>query len=338
MAVAPTEARTPWPQLVRMSLILAAVVAIVVLAFSWPGVTSEPQDLPVAVVGDGEQVSGVESALEKQQPGVFEFTRLPDRDAAVDAIESREVYGAIVPGAEAEVLTATAASPVAAQMLAGVATGLETAANKEAGDAGPIITVERTDLAPFIDSDPKGAGFASALFPLVLGGMLAGIALTMSIDGVARRVVGLLVTAAASGLLVTLVMHTWLGVLPGDLLATAGVFSVSVLAIGAPIAGFASIVGQAGVAIGPVLFMLIGNPIAGTRSPGEFLPGPWGAVGQLMPPGAGATLLRDVSYFPAADITGPLLVLAAWAGIGLLLAGVGHAHQSPLGRHERVAE
>jgi len=66
------------------------------------------------------------------------------------------------------------------------------------------------------------------------------------------------------------------------------------------------------------------NPISGAAMPKEFLPVPWGDVGQWFPPGAGATLIRDLSYFPSADLTFPWLVLAIWAAGGLALAVLGH--------------
>lgn len=42
-----------------------------------------------------------------------------------------------------------------------------------------------------------------------------------------------------------------------------------------------------------------------------------GALGQLLPPGAGASLLRSVSFFDGAAALAPSLVLAAWATFGL---------------------
>ena len=66
------------------------------------------------------------------------------------------------------------------------------------------------------------------------------------------------------------------------------------------------------------------NPISAAAIPVEFLPEPWGAIGQWFPPGAAATLLRDLSYFPAADTTFPWLVLAGWAAGGILLSLLGH--------------
>ena len=70
--------------------------------------------------------------------------------------------------------------------------------------------------------------------------------------------------------------------------------------------------------------MLVANPISAAAVPVEFLAEPWGAIGQWFPPGAAATLVRELSYFPAADTTFSWLVLAAWAVGGLLLSMVGH--------------
>ncbi|HEV7741516.1 MAG TPA: ABC transporter permease, partial [Pseudolysinimonas sp.] len=115
----------------------------------------------------------------------------------------------------------------------------------------------------------------------------------------------------------------WLGVLQGSYLANASAVALAMFAIGATVAGLASVIGRAGLAIGAVTFVLFAVPLASAATPVEFLPQPWGAVGQWFPPGAGATLIRDLSYFPAADTVFPWLVLAAWgiAGAALLVAG-----------------
>ncbi|MFW8745259.1 hypothetical protein, partial [Mesorhizobium japonicum] len=77
-----------------------------------------------------------------------------------------------------------------------------------------------------------------------------------------------------------------------------------------------------------VLFLLVGNPISSASTPIEFLARPWGAVGQWFPPGAGATLVRDVSYFPDAGTAFPWLVLSAWSLVGVVLGLVGHFRQT----------
>jgi hypothetical protein len=74
--------------------------------------------------------------------------------------------------------------------------------------------------------------------------------------------------------------------------------------------------------------LLVANPISAAALPKEFLLEPWGAIGQWFPPGAAATLMRELSYFPAADMLFPWLVLTAWAVGGILLSLVGHFRDS----------
>ena len=115
-------------------------------------------------------------------------------------------------------------------------------------------------------------------------------------------------------------------------------FTLAFAAIGAPIVGFAALVGTPGIAIGPVLFLLFANPISSAGAPIEFLPVPWGAIGQWFPPGAAATLIRELSYFPDADKLFPWLVLAGWAAVGVLLGMVGHFRQTGGATHEAVVD
>jgi hypothetical protein len=321
---------SPWPRAVGLGIVLAVVVALIVLAFSWPNITSEPKGIPLAIAGPDAQVTAIEAALEERAEGLFEITTVDDRDAAVAAIEHRDVYGAIVLAPEPEVLTASAGSPIVAQQLTALATALQAqlqadiAAQVPPGVTPPTVTVAITDVVPLAEADPRGVGLVSAVFPIVLGGMLGGILITVALVGAARRLVALGVYVVAGGFTIAAIMQGWFGVLQASYLLNAGVIAAGLLAIGAPIVGLAAIVGRPGIALGPVLFLLIANPISSAAQPVEFLPEPWGAVGQWFPPGAGATLLRDASYFPAADTTLPWLVLACWAAAGILLALVGH--------------
>lgn len=56
---------------------------------------------------------------------------------------------------------------------------------------------------------------------------------------------------------------------------------------------------------------------AASVPPRTEAPEPVGAIGQWLPPGAGTTLLRSVSYFDGTAATGPALTLAWWAALGL---------------------
>jgi len=345
MATVSESVNSPWSRVVRIGLVLSVLVGVVVLAFSWPAITSEPKDIPIAVVGPAAQLEQIESALDENAPGLIVPQTADDRDAAVQLIDQRKVYGAIIVGQEPEVLTASAASPVVAQLLNGLAQQLQAQANAaaaaQAGAAGapaPTIVVTVTDVVPFASGDPRGVGLSAAIFPLVLGGMIGGIAITIALVGAWRRLVALAIYVVIAGFGVAGIMQGWFGVLQGDYLVNALAFTLAFLSIGAPIVGFAALVGTPGVALGPVLFLLVANPIASAAAPMEFLPEPWGAVGQWFPPGAAATLIRELSYFPEADKLFPWLVLAGWAAVGILLGMIGHFRQTGGATHEAVVD
>jgi hypothetical protein len=322
------QPHTPWRRLLIAGVGLAAVVSVIVIAFLWPTITSSVKSLPIGVVGPAAVTSQLEDALDEKSPGTFAFTEADDRAAAVELIESRAVYGAIVLGDSPEILTASAGSPVVSQLLGSLAPALQgqlTAAALAQGIplASPIV-VAVTDVVPLASTDPRGAGLTSASFPLVLGGMLGGIAISIAVVGVWRRVTAVLVYAAVAGLGLAGIMQGWFGALQGDYLVNASAIALALLSISGVIVGFVSLLGRPGIAVGPIVYLLIANPISAAAQPMEFLAQPWGAVGQWFPPGAAATLLRDLSYFPSANTVFPWLVLGGWAAAGLLVAVAGH--------------
>lgn len=301
---------TPWPRAVVVALAGAAALAVVVLAFLWPSVTSTAHDVPVAVVGDNP-------ALTSQLASSFDVTTVPDRAAALDLITTREVYGAVVPGPSPEVLTASANGTVVAQMFDGVAAALNTTA---------------TDIVPLAATDARGAGLSAMAFPLVIGGIVGGVIISMLVKGTGRRLLATAVYGVGAGIVVVAITQGWFGILQGALVPNIAAVALSLLAVSALIVGLTSLIGPAGIGVVAVLMMFIGNQISGAMQPWQFLPEPWGAVGQFFPPGAGATLLRDLSYFPGASTTQPWLVLAAWVAAGAILMAVGHRKLTAAGR------
>ncbi|NUU18343.1 hypothetical protein HP550_13890 [Cellulomonas humilata] len=310
-----TQPHTPWRRLLGLGAGLAAVLTVLALAFLWPAVTSEPRDLPVAVAGPPAAVDPFATALQERAPGAFDVVAAQDRSAAVDLIETREAYGAVVLGAQPEILTASGGSPLVAQQLAALAPALQ-------AQVGAPVRV--TDIAPFVEGDPRGAVLGAVTFPLVIGGMIGGIAISLTVVGVWRRITAVVGYSVLGGLAVAGVLQGWFGALAGSYAVNAGIVALAILAVAGVIVGCVSVVGRAGIAIGPVLFLLVANPIASAAQPWQMLPTPWGAIGQWMPPGAAAALLRDESYFPHADTTQLWVALASWAVLGLLLATVGH--------------
>lgn len=108
-------------------------------------------------------------------------------------------------------------------------------------------------------------------------------------------------------------------------MANAAGLSLTILATAAVVAGLQALIGRAGAVLAGVAMALVGNPFSGASSAPELLPQPVGAIGQLMPPGAGANLLRSTGFFDGAAAAGHVAVLAAWALAGvtlLLVAGL----------------
>lgn len=321
---------TRWSLSLGFGVAGALVVTLVVLAFLWPTKTATAHDVPIGIAGPAAAVASLEQALEDNAAGVFEFVEASDRDAAVAQIETRRTYGAIVlaaPPAAPEVLTAPAASPAVAQLLGGVAGRLQAQLVQQiaaaGGDAG-AVSVAVTPVVPLSTEDPTGAGLTAAAFPLTMGGMIGGIVVSLLVAGVFRRLLALAGFAVAAGLLLTLVLDTWFGYLQGDFWINVLAMGMSVLATSAFIVGCTSLIGTPGIAVGAVLTMLVGNPLSAAAVPWQFIASPWGAVGQFFVPGAANTLLRTLSYFPAADPSAQWWVLTGWTALGVLLAVAGH--------------
>ncbi len=296
---------------VALGLAATAIQALMLIAFAWPTVNIAPRDLPIAVAGPASVQ--VAQQLRQRDPDAFEITTLADAAAARNALADREIYGAIVTGNGApQVMVASAASPAVAQQLSAVAQQLS---------GVPAAAVE--DVIAADPDDPRGAGFGSMVLPLVMSGMAAGILLTLLVSSFGARLAGLATFAVAGGLLSTLVFHTWLSILPGSYLELAAIAGLASFTVAATIVGLAAVIGRPGIGLGALTMLLIGNPFSAATSAPELLPQPWGTLGQLLPPGAAASLLRSVAYFDGAGAAGPLAVLLVWAAAGLALLGVG---------------
>ena len=298
-----TGRRRPSPAAI---LLVPVAVALVLALFAWPSARLEPRGLPVGVAGPAEATRAL-TAKREAAPGAFDVTGYGGEAAAREAIEDREVYGAFVATpAGPRILTATGASPAVAQAL--------THAAAEVG--GPGTSVE--DVVPA----PRGAALGSSVLPLLLAGILTGIVSTLLAAGARGRAALVLTGSVLSGLVATAIVQSWLDVVGGDWAANAAVLSLTVLAIASIVAGLKSLLGEAGAALGALTMILVGNPFSAVATAPELLPTPVGGIGQLLPPGAGANLLRSTGYFDGAAAGGHVAVLAAWAVTGLALLGL----------------
>ncbi|WUH92020.1 ABC transporter permease [Streptomyces sp. NBC_00433] len=335
-----------WRQIVVTTVALPLVISLAVLAYAWPAARIAPRDLPVGVVSTGAAARGAVDALDRAAPGAFDVHRYPDQAAARSAIEHRDVYGAFVvaPGG-VTVLEATAAGPSVAQLLDASGSRLAahaappqgrtptasgsvsgTASGAASGTAAAAPAHLRTvDVVPLSAGDARGVVFSSALLPLTICSILIALVVTMSGTVMPGwpRLVGLLTGCAAAAFAVYLVAQGFLGALPHEHAATWGALALTMLAIAAPTAGLVTLVGRAGLGMGAVLMVFMGNPFSGATSAPELLPTAVGDIGRLLPPGAGAALVRGTAYFGGSGSAGPLTVLALWSVLGLAAVASG---------------
>ncbi|MFI7412741.1 ABC transporter permease [Streptomyces sp. NPDC049627] len=306
-------------RLIAVVVLAPALAALALWAFAWPAARTAPRDLPLGVAGPTAATARVEKQLAAHE-GAFEIHRYADEAAARDAIEDRTVYGAVVVTPQGpELLTASAASPVVAQLL-------QQAVTQQAAAEG--AAARTVDVVPAPETDPRGAALNASVLPLALAGIAAGAAVTLlGLRGL-RAACALVGAAALIGVIAAALADSWLEVLTGTWWTEAGVFALSTLAVSAAVAGLAALIGAAGVGIMAGVVMLLGNPFSGAPSAPQMLPEPAGVIGQWLPPGAGTTLLRSVSFFDGAAATGPALTLTWWAALGLGAVLLGSALRS----------
>lgn len=352
--------RSSWLKVIATSVLASLLVALVVLAFTWPTKTMEAKNLPVSIAGPEVTVSQFEQSLKDQGIETFDLKQASSREEAEQQIKQRETYGAIIftEGAAPEVLTAPAANTAATQILNGVATQLNAqiqqkalAAKTEAltqavqagGEQGAqaaaqleqmkvqaeqasAMEVKTTAVVPLSENDSSGTGLAIAAFPLVMGGTIGGMLSLTLINGTWRRFATATLYSVIAGALTTLILSTWFGFIPGDFATLWAAFAATYLATAFFIVGVGALSSPLiGLAVGAVITMFIGNPISGASMPSVFLPGVWGQIGQMLVPGASSTLLRSIAYFPEVATSDQWLVLGSWIAFGLLTGVIGWA-------------
>ncbi len=301
----------------------------------------KPHELPVGISAPAEERSAIVPPLEKD--GSFAVEDYADRASLQKAITERKAYGGYVHDADGPTLyVASAASPAVANLLKAMYTQeterrlSESAAQiTAAGAPVPAATAAAlakpptiVDLVPLPKADSTGGSLGFLIQALSLGASVASMALGQlgkRVRSSTRRGLGhsalLVVYALLSGGVALLVMSLF-GVGKGaDHVGLFIAFSLVSLAITASTAAAVALVGRAGALVGALYFTL-GLVISGSSIAPEMLPDSGRTIGRLLPPGAGASFVRDRLYFPDASDSLPLLVLAAFALVGLAIVMV----------------
>lgn len=299
-------------------VLITAALALIAVAFALPAVKSAPRDVPIGAAGPQAASGPTAAMLERAGQDAFAVTFYPSHAALVQAIRDRDVYGGLAlppaPGEPATLMIATGASPAVAGLLTQFGQQLS-------ARTGMPVQVE--DLAPPTAGDPRGAGLAASALPLTLAGLLPAVALVLA----APRAHGIqfgaaLASAALSGGTIALLLRYVFGSVTADVWGVAAGLTLGIAAALLFLLGLGALFGRAGLAVGALLALLVGNPLSGLTSAPEMLPAGWGLLGQLLPQGATATMLRSTAFFGGSGATAAAAVLVCWALAGSALLGV----------------
>lgn len=297
---------------------VTALLAVLAIAFALPATRSGPHDVPIGAAGPQAAGQGVADTLEQKMPGAFAVTYYPSEAALSEAIMNRDVYGGLAfpdtPGDQPALLIATGASPMVAQLL----TQLGAQMSQQIG-----MPLRTQDLAPPTARDPRGAGLAASALPITLAGIVPAIALLLALrTQVWTRLGAAVVFSGVAGVTIAVLLRYVLGSIEQNFWSVAGGLTLGVAAALLTMLGLGSMFGRAGLAVGAALAVLVGNPLSGLASAPELLPAGWGQLGQLLPQGATATLLRSTASFGGAGASSAVVVLTCWGLAGTAMVAV----------------
>jgi hypothetical protein len=302
-----------WTKAVAAMFGTSALLAVLVIAFALPASRSGPHDVPIGIVGTPAQIDGFRSATNGFAVSIYHTS--PD---ARQAIEHRQIDGALILNSptEVDIMVATAASPTAAALLQAVGQHIAQVTHRSA---------HIDEVRGFPHRDPKGIGLAAGALPLALGGFMGAVVIMMLIPGPAGRVLTAVGFAVIGGLAIVATLQYVIGTFDGNFWMTslAGMFGIAATCF--TVLGLREVLGSPGLGIAAILLVLLGNPLSGLGGGPEMLPTPWGAIGQLLPPGATGALMRNVAFFNGYGATKPLIILACYLIGGATLFALGAA-------------
>lgn len=329
-----TGTERPVRRLLTVLVGVPALLIVMLLCFLTPSLNSGAKDLPLAIAGPPQATNRITSALEAKAPGSFETTTYEQPDQAGQAVKDRQAVGAITVGANGiTVMTASGAGTPYVQLLKGIGAGLEA--------TGQHVTYE--DLAPMTNEDPTGVTITSLALPLAFGGNVSAVLLiTLLRKSPWLRMLGAALMSLASGLAITALLQFGFHTIDGGFWMTTGALTLGIAAISLTVIGAKDLLGYPGLGLGGFLILFISNPLSGIATGPQWLPAPWGEIGQLMPIGAAGTAMRSAVFFNGAGAGQAVIVLTCWALAGLVMSALGarltaRRERTAVGRKAAVA-
>jgi hypothetical protein len=315
--------------------VFAAILGLgITLSFGYADHDPRPHGVRIAVAASPAVRAHVAAGLERAQPGGFDVISVASAQAAAHSVRSQSNAGALIVPASgpATIVTAGAEGLTQKQALTNALTAASAAMHR---------TDKPLDVAPLPPGDSSGLStFAfglGLLIPSVIGSVgifLLGMRLRLWWRVAAATLFALL--AAVGGVVA---LDPILGALTGAGAALIGIGFLGALSFVLFIAALQALVGLPGTALAAVAFVFVGNAISGGSVPIGFLPGGFRQIAPWLPNNAIVRAVRDVVYFNGHDLGHPLLVLALWPAVALvILAAVDALHVSERRRTPQLAQ
>ncbi|MGW0535408.1 DUF3533 domain-containing protein [Streptomyces sp. NPDC003032] len=307
----------------RAALLVIGVLALQLLFIaSYVGALHDPKpkDVAFGVVAPGPAAQQTADRLKKLPGEPLAPRVLKDEATARRQIMNRDIDGALLVdprGTTDTLLVASGGGTALSRALTTLATEV---------DAAEKRTVKTVDVAPASRHDFNGLSSFYLVVGWCVGGYLCASILAISAGSRAanlpRAVIRLATMALYSivgGLGGAVIIGPILGALPGSIMGLWGLGTLVVFGVGAITLALQALTGIVGIGLAVLIVVIGGNPSAGGAFPLPMLPAFWNAIGPWLPPGAGTWAARSIAYFEGNAITGPFLVLAAWALVGTVV-------------------
>ncbi|GHE71279.1 membrane protein [Streptomyces longispororuber] len=324
-------------------LVLGVLVLQLLFIASYVGALHHPKPTDVAfgVVAPEEAAERTKDELARLPGKPLDPRVVEDEAEARRQIMDREIDGALVVdprGTTDTLLVASGGGKALANALETIATKAE-----GGGESGPKRTVRTVDVAPASPQDFNGLSSFYLVVGWCVGGYLCASIMSISAGAKAAtpqraaiRLGSMALLAIAGGLGGAVIVGPVLDALPGSIMGLWGLGALLTFAVGAVTLALEELTGIVGIGLAVLLIVVAGNPSAGGAFPLPMLPPFWEAIGPALPPGAGTWVARSIAYFEGNAVTGPLLVLSAWAVAGAAVTLLAPKLRRRTG-HRRVA-
>ncbi|CAL9578129.1 DUF3533 domain-containing protein [Streptomyces sp. enrichment culture] len=315
----------------RATLLVLGVLALQLLFItSYVGALHQPKlrDAPFGVVAPQAAAEQAVTRLEQLPGSPLDPRAVADEAGARQQILDRKIDGALIvdpAGTTDTLLVATGGGTSLATALEKLAVTLEEAEQR---------TVRVVDVVPASSRDANGLSSFYVVVGWCVGGYLCASILAISSGArpstprrAGIRLGTLVLVAIVGGFGGALLAGPVLDALPGGFFALWGLGTLITFAVGAATLALQSLLGVVGIGVAILIVVILGNPSSGGALPPPLLPPFWAAIGPALPPGAGTWAARSITYFEGNAVTGALLVLSAWAVVGVAVTmGAALAH------------